>query len=98
MALDTCRGMAYVHGAQIIHRDLKTRNLLVDSKWTVKVADFGVSKILQDKNEMASTEDIRLRLEEERLTLDDEPLECSNKVILYTHVTFQEMAWECTHQ
>ncbi len=36
LALDTCKGMAYLHAARIIHRDLKTHNLLVDKNWTVK--------------------------------------------------------------
>jgi cyclin-dependent kinase len=35
-AIDVCRGMAYLHASKIIHRDLKTRNLLVDKNWTVK--------------------------------------------------------------
>lgn len=28
-----------------LHLDLKTQNLLVDAKWTVKVADFGLSRV-----------------------------------------------------
>jgi len=43
-AVDVCRGMAYLHASKIIHRDLKTRNLLFDKHWTVKVADFGLSR------------------------------------------------------
>jgi serine/threonine protein kinase len=41
------RGMNYLHHCSppIIHRDLKSSNLLVDKNWTVKVADFGLSRI-----------------------------------------------------
>ncbi|EFH40244.1 kinase family protein [Arabidopsis lyrata subsp. lyrata] len=41
------RGMNYLHHCTppIIHRDLKSSNLLVDRNWTVKVADFGLSRI-----------------------------------------------------
>ncbi|XP_062514405.1 probable serine/threonine-protein kinase drkC isoform X2 [Corticium candelabrum] len=48
MLLDVAKGMAYLHSQDppIIHRDLKSSNLLVDRKWTVKVGDFGVAKIL----------------------------------------------------
>lgn len=47
MALDIARGMNYLHHSHppVIHRDLKSSNLLVDKNWTVKVADFGLSRL-----------------------------------------------------
>ncbi|KAG5618921.1 hypothetical protein H5410_018745 [Solanum commersonii] len=47
MALDAARGMNYLHNCTpvIVHRDLKSPNLLVDKNWVVKVCDFGLSKI-----------------------------------------------------
>ncbi len=35
-------GVNYLHQLGIVHRDLKSSNLLVDENWTVKVADFGL--------------------------------------------------------
>ncbi|RYE98581.1 MAG: protein kinase, partial [Methanobacteriota archaeon] len=45
MALQTAQGMCYLHAAprKIIHRDLKSHNLLVTRDFTVKVADFGLT-------------------------------------------------------
>ncbi|KAF3448501.1 hypothetical protein FNV43_RR09214 [Rhamnella rubrinervis] len=47
MALDVARGMNYLHhrNPPIVHRDLKSSNLLVDKNWSVKVGDFGLSKL-----------------------------------------------------
>uniref|UniRef100_A0A0E0BM55 non-specific serine/threonine protein kinase n=1 Tax=Oryza glumipatula TaxID=40148 RepID=A0A0E0BM55_9ORYZ len=47
MAIDIARGMNYLHNSSppIVHRDLKSSNLLVDKNWTVKVADFGLSRL-----------------------------------------------------
>ncbi|KAG6491815.1 hypothetical protein ZIOFF_046753 [Zingiber officinale] len=47
MSLDIARGMNYLHNCTpiIVHRDLKSPNLLVDKNWVVKVCDFGLSRI-----------------------------------------------------
>eukprot|EP00268_Persea_americana_P046744 TRINITY_DN4829_c0_g1_i3.p1 TRINITY_DN4829_c0_g1~~TRINITY_DN4829_c0_g1_i3.p1 ORF type:complete len:1070 (-),score=263.44 TRINITY_DN4829_c0_g1_i3:1148-4357(-) len=47
MALDVARGMNYLHNSTpvIVHRDLKSPNLLVDKNWVVKVCDFGLSRM-----------------------------------------------------
>ncbi|XP_071723547.1 uncharacterized protein [Rutidosis leptorrhynchoides] len=46
MAIDVARGMNYLHNRKppIVHRDLKSSNLLVDKNWNVKVGDFGLSR------------------------------------------------------
>lgn len=39
------RGMKYVHSAQVIHRDLKPRSLLVNSNCDLKICDFGLARV-----------------------------------------------------
>ncbi|CAL9171021.1 unnamed protein product [Musa hybrid cultivar] len=46
VARQVLAGLAYLHRRRIVHRDIKPSNLLIDSGRRVKIADFGVSRIL----------------------------------------------------
>ena len=46
IAVETARGLAYLHSCGIVHCDLKTPNVLINDDWHAKVADFGNSVLL----------------------------------------------------
>ncbi|XP_049404071.1 probable serine/threonine-protein kinase SIS8 [Solanum stenotomum] len=55
MLRDICRGLMCLHRMKIVHRDLKSANCLVNKRWTVKICDFGLSRIMTDASMRDST-------------------------------------------
>lgn len=48
MLRDICRGLMCIHRMKIVHRDLKSANCLVNKHWTVKICDFGLSRVMSE--------------------------------------------------
>lgn len=45
------RGIKYIHSANVIHRDLKTQNILVNANCDLKICDFGMSRVLDETHD-----------------------------------------------
>ncbi|XP_010470561.1 PREDICTED: LEAF RUST 10 DISEASE-RESISTANCE LOCUS RECEPTOR-LIKE PROTEIN KINASE-like 1.4 isoform X2 [Camelina sativa] len=45
VAIETANALSFLHKSEIIHRDVKTTNILLEDNYQVKVADFGLSRL-----------------------------------------------------
>ncbi|CAI9721160.1 serine serine/threonine-protein kinase Nek1-like [Octopus vulgaris] len=50
-----CLAVKYIHDKNILHRDIKSQNIFLTKDGTVKIGDFGISKVLNSTCDMAKT-------------------------------------------
>lgn len=58
VSIGVARGLDFLHEElkpHIVHRDIKAKNILLDSNFIPKVSDFGLAKLLRDETSHIST-------------------------------------------
>ncbi|KAJ0967757.1 hypothetical protein J5N97_024674 [Dioscorea zingiberensis] len=58
IAIGTAKGIAYLHEGlepKVVHRDIKSSNILLDKQWNPKVSDFGLAKLLGPDSTFVTT-------------------------------------------
>src|SRR5262249_42253016 len=50
-----CDALQYAHEEGVLHRDIKPENLLLDTRGRVKIADFGIAKLLGEQKDLTLT-------------------------------------------
>ncbi|KAI8545073.1 hypothetical protein RHMOL_Rhmol07G0014300 [Rhododendron molle] len=56
--LGTAKGLAYLHESlepKVVHRNIKSSNILLDREWKPKMSDFGLAKLLDSENTHVTT-------------------------------------------
>ncbi|CAI0553655.1 unnamed protein product [Linum tenue] len=56
--LGAAKGLAYLHEGlepKVVHRDVKSSNILLDQQWNAKVSDFGLAKLLNSERSYITT-------------------------------------------
>nr|ACJ85291.1 unknown [Medicago truncatula] len=58
IAIGTAKGLTYLHEGlepKVVHRDIKSSNILLDKNWNAKVSDFGLAKLLGSEKTHVTT-------------------------------------------
>lgn len=87
-------GLTYLHNKNIIHRDIKGANILIDIRGCVKITDFGISKKLSPLNNSDNdTEDSMNKKQNKRVSLQGSVYWMAPEVVKQTTTTEKADIW-----
>lgn len=92
LSIDGAKGMLYLHtlNPPLIHRDIKSPNLLIDDNWNAKIADFGLSRYLDDRTRSKAGSPLWVAPE----ILLGEGFDCPSDVYSFSIVMWEMMQWD----
>ena len=87
------QGLNYLHSKDIIHRDIKGANILVDNKGTVKISDFGISKRVEASTLLKDSATPHLKRGGPRVSLQGSVFWMAPEVVRQTAYTKKADIW-----
>jgi len=87
------KGLIYLHSRDIIHRDIKGANILVDNKGTIKISDFGISKRVEASRTLLTTPSNGLGKKGPRVSLQGSIFWMAPEVVKQTAYTKAADIW-----
>lgn len=49
---DILKGLKFIHSADVLHRDIKTKNILINSNFDVQICDFGMVRPIMNHSKL----------------------------------------------
>jgi serine/threonine protein kinase len=75
IGLQICQGLTAIHESGVLHRDLKPANLMLDTRGRIRIADFGLASLVEDRPERGVVQGTPAYMAPEQLNATDVSIE-----------------------